>query len=322
MKNHLKKFKLKNLNTPIVFICFNRPMITKKTFSQIKTIKPKELFLIMDGPRPKNRNDLINCNKVKHIISKINWRCKVHKNFSKVNLGLKKRIVSGLDWVFKKVDRAIILEDDCYPCDSFFFFCEVMLNFYKKNKNIGIITGNNFLNKPTDNKSYYFSKYSHIWGWATWRRTWKVFNDNDQKIANFIKSSKYKKICKIFDEQKYWLDMHNQIKSGLLKSWAYYFLLNMWKNNYLTVTPNLNLVKNLAINSEFCTNPNDSALQIDLTRTVLKFPLVHPKIIKVNKEADNQVFYSIYKKNIQARMKNKIKEITNYIKSVQKKLKN
>lgn len=302
------------IKTPVVLICFNRPNLTKKTFNQIKKNKPSKLFLIMDGPRYKNSQDIQNIKKVRKIIEEINWKCKIYKNFSKNNLGLKKRVVSGLNWVFKKVDKAIILEDDCYPSDSFFYFCETMLNFYKKNKNIGIITGNNFQNKPVDNNSYYFSKYSHIWGWATWRRTWKLYNDNDQKIQNFVKSSKFKKICKILDEQKYWIDMHHQIKSGTLKSWAYYFLLNMWKNNYLTVTPNLNLIENLGINSKSSSNPNDPGLKKDLTKTVLKFPLIYPKAIKVNEKADSQVFYSIYKKNIQTRLKNKIKKMINYIK--------
>lgn len=311
MRNNIKKYRLKNLNTPIVLICFNRPAVTKKIFQQIKKQKPSKLFIIMDGPRLGNNIDLKNCKKVKKIISQIDWKCKVFRNFSNDNLGLKKRVISGLDWVFKKVDRAIILEDDCYPNDSFFFFCETMLNFYKKNKNIGIITGNNFQNKPVDDNSYYFSKYSHIWGWATWRRTWKLYNDNDQKITNFIKSSKFKKICEISDEQKYWFDMHNQIKSGVLKSWAYYFLLNMWKNNYLTVTPNLNLIKNLDINSVSSSNPSDSGLKIELTKTVLKFPLTHPKTIKVNKKADNKVFYSIYKRNIITRAIYNIKKMIN-----------
>lgn len=302
------------IKTPIVLICFNRPNLTRKTFNQIKKNKPSKLFLIMDGPRYKNSQDIQNIKKVRKIIEEIDWKCKVYKNFSNDNLGLKKRIVTGLNWVFKKVDKAIILEDDCYPGDDFFNFCEIMLKFYEDNKKISIITGNNFQNKAVNLNSYYYSKYSHIWGWATWRRTWNLFNDNDQKIEIFLKSSKFKKICKIPEEQNYWKDMHSQIKKGILKSWAYYFLLNIWESNSLTVTPNLNLIKNIGIDSKSRSNPNDPGLKIDLTKTVLKFPLTHPKTIKVNEKADNLVFYSIYKKNIQTRLKNKIKKMINYIK--------
>ena len=310
------------IKTPVVLICFNRPILTKKVFKQIKKKiikkkkkkKPSKLFIIMDGPRHKYSEDLKNIKKVKKIFREINWKCKVYKDYAKENLGLKRRVVTGLNWVFKKVDKAIILEDDCYPTDNFFTFCESMLNFYKDNKKVLAITGNNFQTAPIDNKSYYFSKYSHIWGWATWRSTWDLFNDEEKYIRKFLNSKKFKRINKIVDEQNYWKSMYYQIKRGSLKSWAFYFLINIWKKDGLTVTPNKNLIINLGINNISSSNKNDPNLKINLSKTDIKFPLTHPKIIKVNETADNKVFYSIYKKNIQTRMKNKIKKMINFLK--------
>ena len=302
------------IKTPVVLICFNRPILTKKVFKQIKKKKPSKLFIIMDGPRHKYSEDLKNIKKVKKIFREINWKCKVYKDYAKENLGLKRRVVTGLNWVFKKVDKAIILEDDCYPTDNFFTFCESMLNFYKDNKKVLAITGNNFQTAPIDNKSYYFSKYSHIWGWATWRSTWDLFNDEEKYIRKFLNSKKFKRINKIVDEQNYWKSMYYQIKRGSLKSWAFYFLINIWKKDGLTVTPNKNLIINLGINNTSSSNKNDPNLKINLSKTDIKFPLTHPKIIKVNETADNKVFYSIYKKNIQTRMKNKIKKMINFLK--------
>ncbi len=302
------------IKTPVVLICFNRPILTKKVFKQIKKKKPSKLFIIMDGPRHKYSEDLKNIKKVKKIFREINWKCKVYKDYAKENLGLKRRVVTGLNWVFKKVDKAIILEDDCYPTDNFFTFCESMLNFYKDNKKVLAITGNNFQTAPIDNKSYYFSKYSHIWGWATWRSTWDLFNDEEKYIRKFLNSKKFKRINKIVDEQNYWKSMYYQIKRGSLKSWAFYFLINIWKKDGLTVTPNKNLIINLGINNISSSNKNDPNLKINLSKTDIKFPLTHPEIIKVNETADNKVFYSIYKKNIQTRMKNKIKKMINFLK--------
>ena len=189
------------IKTPVVLICFNRPILTKKVFKQIKKKKPSKLFIIIDGPRHKYSEDLKNIKKVKKIFREINWKCKVYKDYAKENLGLKRRVVTGLNWVFKKVDKAIILEDDCYPTDNFFTFCESMLNFYKDNKKVLAITGNNFQTAPIDNKSYYFSKYSHIWGWATWRSTWDLFNDEEKYIRKFLNSKKFKRINKIVDSK-------------------------------------------------------------------------------------------------------------------------
>ena len=300
--------------TPVVFICYNRPLVTKKTFSQIRKLKPKKLFLIMDGPKMKNNSDLINCEKVKKIISQINWDCKVYKNFSKINLGLKKRVVSGLNWTFSKVDRAIILEDDCYAGQDFFYFCETLLNYYKSNKKVSVITGNNFEENIINSSSYYFSKYSHIWGWATWKRTWKFYSDNNVNISRFIKSEAFKKFCPINDEHKYWTKMFEQIKKGYQESWAYYFLLNIWKHNGLTVTPNYNLVENLGINNELSTHKIDKHLRISLTKKKLKKQLIHPKNIFINSDIDKLVFYKIYHKNLHFRLKSKLKKIINWFK--------
>lgn len=268
----------------------------------------------MDGPRMGKKKDIKNCIKVKEIISNIDWKCKVYKNFSKKNLGSKNRIVSGLNWVFTKVDRAIILEDDCYPSNDFFYFCETLLNYYEKNKRISVITGNNFQTKWINSFSYYFSKYSHIWGWATWKRTWNLFNDNHKDIENFLNSKKFERISKIHDEQNYWKSMYDQIKRGVLKSWAYYFLLNIWEKGGLTVTPNFNLVKNLGIDSNSGSNKIDSNLKISLTDIKLDVPMVHPRSIIVDERADKQVFYSIYKKNIKTRLKYRLKKMINYLK--------
>lgn len=301
------------IKTPVVLICFNRPFLTKKVFNQIKKKKPTKLFIIMDGPRPENLKDKQNVKKVKKIFKKVNWKCKVYKNFAKSNLGLKDRVITGLNWVFKKVDKAIILEDDCYPSDNFFNFCESMLNFYQNNKKVLVITGNNFQKKPVDNNSYYFSKYCHIWGWATWRSTWNLFNDEEKNIQKFLKSKKFKKINKIADEQNYWKRMYHQIKQGKLKSWAFYFLLSIWKNNGITVTPNLNLIRNLGFATNLSTNQHDLDIQTTLSKNRLEIPLKHPKLIKLNERADNQVFYSVYKKNITVRLSNKIKKIMNFL---------
>ena len=154
--------------TPIAFISFNRYEITKKTFDKIRLSKPKKLYLIMDFPRENNKKDEENNQLIKILFEKkIDWHCEVIRDYSKVNLGLKKRIITGLNKVFENENKAIILEDDCYPHDDFFYFCNQMLERYSENKKIMFVTGNNFQDKNEVYKSdYYFSKYSHIWGWA------------------------------------------------------------------------------------------------------------------------------------------------------------
>ena len=168
----------KQLNTPVVFIIFNRPDTTQKVFDEIKKVKPKKLFVISDGPRKPSEEKL--CVETRKIIDGVDWECEVLKNYSDKNLGLKERISSGLNWVFNNTEEAIILEDDCVPDQSFFKFCEEMLDRYRGNKNIMMIGGSNPLKDFEIENAYTFSKYYQIWGWATWKRAWDKY-DIDMK---------------------------------------------------------------------------------------------------------------------------------------------
>ena len=279
---------------PIVYVCFNRPKLTNKTFKCIKKIKPSKLFLILDGPRKNNKQDKINCLKVKKIIQNINWKCKVYKNFSKENLGLKNRFFTGLDWVFNIANEAIILEDDCLPHDDFFYFCEAMLKKYKNSNKVKFITGNNFQDqKKTDkiSEDYYFSKYSHIWGWATWKKTWYDVKREDNYWKNKIFNSDFDMMKSTAKEKKYWKNMYKSVLNNKLNSWAIYLLFSIWKNKGLTITPKINLIKNLGLSRG--TNTKNLDIKLDISNKNLNKPLKHPNIINVNFKKDLYFFNTI-----------------------------
>lgn len=280
--------------SPIVLICFNRPTETKKVLNKIKSIKPQKLFVIMDGPRKNNNYDKVNCKKVRKIVSNLQLNCKVFKNFSPKNLGLKKRIKTGLNWVFTKTEKAIILEDDCLPTKEFFYFCDNLLSYYKDSKKVRFITGNNFQNKNRKFvNSYYFSKYSHIWGWATWRDSWKLYIDNDSTWEKYLNSKKFNEICPENIERRYWRSMFQKVKNGRLKSWSLYFLFSLWKARGLTATPKINLVRNLGFNKK-ATNTKNMDIFLNNKYTKLGTNLNHPNKILQNISADNYVFDNVY----------------------------
>ena len=116
--------------TPISLHVFNRPEVTKKLFDVIRIIKPQILFITADGPRDSSPDDIKNCKKVRAIFNEIDWDCELQKNFSEINKGAFRSTSEGITWVFTHVDRAIILEDDCIPGNSFFTYCQELLNYY------------------------------------------------------------------------------------------------------------------------------------------------------------------------------------------------
>lgn len=163
-------------STPVVFIGFNRPELTARTFAAIRDRRPEDLFLLLDGPRAERPGEVSLCARVRQIVSEVDWECRVHRRFAAENLGCEPNIESGLDWVFGQVDRAIILEDDCIPDASFFRFAEELLERYAEDERVWQVSGNSHEITPDayGDDSYGFPTYGSVWGWATWRRAWQA----------------------------------------------------------------------------------------------------------------------------------------------------
>jgi hypothetical protein len=63
--------------------------------------------------------------------------------------------------------RAIVLEDDCLPHPGFFRYCEELLERLRDDERVSAISGCNFrFGKRRTAYSYYFSRYSHIFGFT------------------------------------------------------------------------------------------------------------------------------------------------------------
>ena len=118
---------MNRLETPVALIVFNRPEPTRRVFAAIAKARPSRLLLIADGPRPDRQRESNQCAEVRNIVSAVDWPCQVQADFADENMGCRRRVISGLDWVFSQVEEAIILEDDCVPDPSFFPFCSELL---------------------------------------------------------------------------------------------------------------------------------------------------------------------------------------------------
>lgn len=290
-----------NFKTPIVFIIFNRPDKTREVFEKIREAKPLKLFVIADGPRKEIKDDKWLCIETREVIRDIDWECEVHTNFSEVNLGCKNRVSSGLDWVFKNVEEAIILEDDCVPDLSFFQFCQELLEKYRDDKRVMMISGNNFLDEElkTDD-SYYFSIYTHIWGWATWQRAWKLYDSEMELWPSFRDQGLLRDIHQNVDVAIYWFEILNNTYFGKIETWDYAWMFTCWRNNGLSILPNINLVKNIGFGPNATHTKSNNTRSSNLSSHRMAFPLMHPRFITRNKLADDftsEIHFGVMKKH-------------------------
>lgn len=293
-----------SLTTPVAFLIFNRPDTTRQVFEEIRRARPRKLLVIADGPRSNHLDDVAKCASARSIIEEVDWDCEVLKNYSEVNLGCGVRPATGLDWVFKEVDSAIILEDDCLPHESFFRYCQELLEHYADDQRIMSISGDNFqFGRRRTQNSYYFSRYTQTCGWATWRRVWKHY-DYDMKLWPQVRDGKW--LLDVFgsvelvpanDQYKfqatggvntaeYWHHMFEMAYNKRIDAWDFQFTLACLLQGGLHILPNVNLISNIGYGSEATHTKNSASQLANVPVDVVEFPLQHPKFIIRDSFAD------------------------------------
>lgn len=271
------------MNTPVALIVFNRPRLVSRVLERVAEARPPKLFIIADGPR--NEEDRSLCAQVRNIVSKPPWPVEIHTNFSEVNLGGPRRVPSGLDWVFAQVPEAIILEDDCLPAPDFFPFCDEMLERYRNDCRIGVVSGDNFAPGIRCPDSYYFSKYPFVWGWATWRRTWSLF---DFEMRSWQKAKSVGLLNSVLSTPEtiaFWTRTFDYV-CGAPLAWDAKLVYMCFTNSLLNVLPAENLVSNIGWGADASHAFDVSSPLANIPTGKLSFPLRHPDLVYCWKEAD------------------------------------
>lgn len=281
----MEKWKI---DVPVFMLFFNRPDTLEKVFESVKKAKPSKLFLTCDGPREGRKDDIENVEKCKAIVENIDWECEVHKNYSDVNLGCGMRMYSGLKWAFEYVDRIIVVEDDCVLHQDFYKFSEELLEKYKDDERIFMISAMNHVGKYNKNGCDYFFGPVCCWGWATWRRAFKDY-DFEMTFLN----DEYSMKC----VQKRYFYYNDAIKAGRkkmqeyktkkkLSSWTYQNGMLCALNNQTSIIPSVNLVENIGLSGDAGHSMQDIRTVPKSLRCVyyaktypLEFPLKHPKYV-------------------------------------------
>ena len=294
---------------PILFLVFNRPETTSQVFQRIKEIQPSRLFIAADGPRTWKEGEKEKCEAVRRLIlDGIDWPCEVETLFRSHNLGCGNAVSSAITWFFEKVEEGIILEDDTLPDPSFFSFCKTLLEKYRHQDRIKMISGNNFQNgKWRGGGSYYFSAYSHIWGWASWRRAWNEYDFTLKEMNTDQLESYMQRYFEEKDVKEHWKRIFQELKKGSINTWDYQLLFSIWKENGLSILPNVNLVSNIGFGESSTHTRNTNDITSNIPAGSLD-QLSHLNKVEIDKVADKYYFnrFLIGKRSLFERIKYKL----------------
>lgn len=294
------------MKLPILLITFIRLDTTLQVLKAIREYQPKKLYISSDYGRERR---IVQDKQISEkewveqirttLLGQIDWECEVKTLFFSENQGCKNGVSSAISWFFKHEEMGIILEDDTLPNQSFFYFCEEMLERYKNNQNIFMVSGWSALDfdleaKKTLKEDYYFSKYNHIWGWASWRRAWSLYQ---KEFIDFEKEFAQLEFDSV-EEKKTWYRIFKSYSKGKINTWDYPWTYTIWKYKGLSVYPKNNMIKNIGLNRDDATHTTGESKFANMKQYELKHPLIHQKEIVRNKFLDTQNF------NITTRQKN------------------
>lgn len=271
------------MSAPVLFITFNKPDTTMQVLEAIAVARPSKLYVASDGPRQHvSGEDELLASLRKSIVDSVTWPCELKTCFREENLGCSRGPNAAIDWFFENEEAGIILEDDTVPEPSFFPYCHDLLEKYKDDDRVGMISGNNHLTEYECSNSYFFSKFKWIWGWATWRRAWV----NQDIEMDWLESSAAESII---DNMGYtqisrtrWENNIEKIKTGRVTTWDFHWFLAQSAQNQLSIVPSVNLVANVGFGLEGATHCKGVAPDKYIRTSPLQFPLEHPAYILPN----------------------------------------
>lgn len=284
---------MSHTKSPVLLIGFNRPDTMQKVFNEVRRAQPLKLYYAVDCAREGKDDEAEKVNQVKDIINQVDWSCEVFTLFQKTNRGCGYGPSEAISWAFEKEDQLIVLEDDCVPSLSFFRFCDDMLERYKDDERVNIISGRSHHQGSLffKEQDYVFTHYAHTWGWATWKRAWHEF---DMKMSDFPSFIKGGGALNVFSSKregvffnKWFENIYSNIEKECTHSWDTQWLYARVKTGALGIVPAFNLIENIGTVGTHSAKPSESHY---LGRYEMPDILKHPKFIIQNKSYESNHF--------------------------------
>lgn len=296
--NQVTHFNAKqSLNTAVLFLVFNRLDTTKQVFEAIRQAKPPRLYVAADGARANKAGEAEKVNAVRDfIIQSIDWKCEVKTLFREQNLGCKYAVSGAITWFFENEQQGIILEDDCLPSQSFFWYCEELLEKYKDDKSVYLVSGDARGAESFDmQEDYGFCKYPLIWGWASWARAWK---DYDPELTDWPaqRETLLNSISDYKPTVTFWHNVFDQMYNKKVDTWDYQFSYLLLKNKGKSIVPKVNLITNVGFGVDATHTFSADSEAANRQRYEIKIPLTHATSFesetKINNFYDRKEFSS------------------------------
>jgi hypothetical protein len=236
------------MRSPILLILFNRPDLTAGLLDIVRGHRGRIIYIAADGVRPERAEDESLCAEVQEMARdfSMHYDGECRLQFQSANLGCGPGVKAALDWFFENEESGIILEDDCHPHLDFFRFQDEMLERYRDDDSVFMVSGSSFLPRPlTIEAPFFFTKYTQIWGWGTWRRSWKKYEFLLAEEDRLDWMQVLDDACPEMAEKFYWMREFNKLcGKSVPHTWDYQLQFSAWKSKSIRLRRAIILAKN------------------------------------------------------------------------------
>lgn len=275
------------MKSAVLFLIFKREDTTKKVFERIRQAQPPKLYIAADGPRMDRADEIEKCQRTRMIVENVDWPCEVNRLYRDKNLGCGKGVSSAISWFFDHEQQGIIIEDDVLPHLDFFSYCDEMLERFKDDSRIQLISGfSGFYGGYHSDVPYYMSSHLEIWGWASWKRVWDSYVYDLNKIDAKEYEEKVKKRLPA-ENARFFLKIFYKMRNNPIDTWDYQLVANQFIHDRYTILTYINQVENLGFGSVDATHTIQENTILSNHHSQSIFPIQHPAQITVDEKADN-----------------------------------
>ncbi len=267
------------MKTPIVLFTYARPEHTRLTVGallQNHSIDEHDLIIYSDAPYAADKAEAVT--SVRSYLETIIGFRSVTIRYRPYNFGLARSIIEGVTEVLGEYERIIVLEDDMITSPHFLSYMNEGLDRFSDDDRVISIHGYLYPVRETLPEAF-FLPGADCWGWATWRRGWRLFNPDGQVLLDALRCRELIKAFNFNDTYFFSTMLENQIK-GANNSWAVRWYASAFLAGKLTLYPGRSLVHNIGNDNSgsHCSDNFSYDTELTLTPIDLRAVEVLPSI--------------------------------------------
>lgn len=242
---------------PIALFVFNRADHAAATLDALKKnelARDSELTVFCDGPR--GAEDEPKVRSVRDLVKQTTGFGRLTVVERPQNLGLARSVITGVTQILESHDKVIVVEDDLITTPFFLSFMNDGLRRYADDERVWSLCAYAY---PvwSELPGAVFLPGANPWGWATWRRAWELFEQDQTTLLRAL----YR------DDLVYEFDLAGSFphtawlirsSKGEGDSWALRWIGSAIVHHKLTLYPARSLVRNIGMDGSGTHAPDTS----------------------------------------------------------------